>query len=414
MRSYLSREVFPYSAFYRARFQAAGLGHRDVGARGALPRLSMTTLADIDDPAAIVLRPDEATIQKYARFGLVARVAWAKFRGTQSLVNQRFIDPMFKPVHWHVDEGIPIGSSPDDLERLGELGRRWLERAGLQPYDVVAGLLPAGPNLPYWQLVLGCRHAGVSAIHLGAAATAQQVAAVAPTVIAGRPSDLVRLLEPANGDDRAGRAVRGVHTALVAGERLDDATRQRLLARLPAGAVVVAAWSPPGARAMWSECRGGDGFHIAPDSELVEIVDPLSGVPVTGRADGEIVWSAIGWRGSVLLRLRTAAYGRLDDAPCPACGRATGRVMLTAVEPPFAAVLSAHPGIAAWQAELRAVDGVEELLVFFAPTATGHPGRLVRDLDRHLAATQYVVVPRDELDLRLDEHGGRRLVDLRD
>ena len=411
---YLSGDVFPYSAFYRARFEGAGLGHRDVGSAAALRRLPTMTLADIDDPAAIVLRPDEASIQRYAGIGLVARVAWAKLRGTQSLLNERLIDPMFKPVHWHVDEGIPIGSSPVDIERLGELGRRWLERAGLDPYDVVAGLLPAGPSLPYWQLVLGCRHAGVSAIHLGAHATPAQLAAVGPTVIAGRPTDLLRMLEPANGDDTVARAVARVHTVLVAGDRLDEATRSRIVNRLPSSTVAVAAWAPPGARALWSECRGGDGYHVAPDSELIEIIDPLSGVPLAGHADGEIVWSALGWRGSVLLRLRTAAYGALDGAPCPTCGRTTPRVKLTAVDPPFTAVLSAHPGIAAWQAELRWIDGVEELLVFVAPASGSHPGRLLRDIDRHLAATQYVVLPRPELDARIAEHGGRRLVDLRD
>jgi phenylacetate-CoA ligase len=413
LRRYLVGEVFAYSPFYRSRFQAAGLGHRDVSAADALSRLPLTTLADIDDPAAIVLRPDEASIQRYARIGIVARVAWAKFRGTQSLFNQRVIDPLFKPVHWHVDEGIPMGSTLDDIERLGELGRRWLEQAGLGPYDVVAGLLPAGPNLPYWQLVLGCRNAGVSAIHLGPSASAAQVAAVGPTVIAGHPSDLLRLLAPANGDAAAAGAVARVHTVLVAGDRLDENTRARLAARVPAGAIVVAAWAPPGVRALWSECRDGDGFHLAPDAEMVEIVDPRSGVPLPGR-EGEIVWSAIGWRGSALLRLRTSACGALDESPCLSCGRTTPRVRLTAVEPSFTAVLSAHPGIAAWQAELRSVDGTEELLVFVTPSGTGHPGRLLRDLDRHLGVTQYVVVRRDELDARLAEHGGRRLVDLRD
>jgi hypothetical protein len=116
----------------------------------------------------------------------------------------------------------------------------------------------------------------------------------------------------------------------------------------------------------------------------------------------------------VLLRLRTAAFGTLDESPCPTCGRTTPRLVLTAVEPPFTAMLSAHPGIAAWQVEMRIVDGHPELLVFVSPSGNGHPGRLVRDLDRHLAATQYVVVPRTELDERLDEHEGRRLVDLRD
>ena len=75
--------------------------------------------------------------------------------------------------------------------------------------------------------------------------------------------------------------------------------------------------------------------------------------------------------------------------------------------------LSAHPGVDAWQVELRSVDGVDELLVFVTPSDSTHPGRLLRDLDRHLGATQYVILERGELDERLAEHDGRWLVDLR-
>ena len=79
------------------------------------------------------------------------------------------------------------------------------------------------------------------------------------------------------------------------------------------------AWAPPGARALWSECRGGGaGYHTAPDTELVE----------TDRGTGELLWSAIGWKGSVFLRLATRMRANIDESPCPRCRRTTPRVLL--------------------------------------------------------------------------------------
>ena len=54
-------------------------------------------------------------------------------------------------------------------------------------------------------------------------------------------------------------------------------------------------------------------------------------------------------------------------------------------------VLDEHPGVAAWQAEYRRVDGADELIVFVAPAGVDRLGPLFRELDLTLSATQYVV-----------------------
>jgi hypothetical protein len=82
-------------------------------------------------------------------------------------------------------------------------------------------------------------------------------------------------------------------------------------------------------------------------------------------------------------------------------------------EPTFAKVLDSHPAVQAWQAELRTVDGHEELIVFLSLEANGRPGRLLRQLDRHLTVTQFVVLDRKRLDARISSHGDTRVLDLR-
>ena len=411
LRRYLAQDVYPYSPYYQVCFDEAGVGQRGVKTRDDLDQLPLTTFDDVVNPASVVLRPDEQSIQQFARISLVARVFWAKLWRREWAVNQRLIDPVYKPLHWHVDDGFPIGSSAEDVERLAELGRRWLELAGVARYDVLVSVLPPGPNLAYWQLVLGSRQAGVSALHMNPSTTVEQLAAARPNVIAGRPSDLVRLLEAARPVDRN---LDGLRTVLVAGGRLDDVTRRHLTSLVDGQAAVVTAWAPPGVRSLWTQCREGDGFHSAPDVELLDVVDPLSGVPVADGTEGEVVWTALDWKGTVFLRLRTGVYGAVDTSPCPACGRSTPRLIPTSTaEPRFARVLDSHPGVQGWQAELRTVDGQEELIVYISLEPNGRPGRLLRELDRHLTVTQFVVLDRRRLDARLSSHGDTRVLDLR-
>ena len=411
LRRYLAQDVYPYSPFYQVRFDEAGVGQRGVKTRAELDRLPLTTLDDIVNPASVVLRPDEQSIQQYARIGLVARVFWAKLWRREWAVNQRLIDPVYKPLHWHVDDGFPIGCSAEDVDRLAELGRRWLELAGVARYDVLVSVLPPGPNLAYWELVLGSRQAGVSALHLNPSTTIEQLAAARPNVVAGRPNDLVRLLEAARPIERNLEALR---TVLVAGARLDEDARRHLTRLLDGRAAIVTAWAPPGVRSMWCQCREGEGLHTAPDAELLEVVDPLSGVPVADGTEGEVVWTSLDWKGTVFLRLRTGVYGSVAPGACPACGRSTPRLLpASTTAPRFARVLDSHPKVHGWQAELRTVDGQEELIVFISLEPNGRPGQLLRELDRQLAVTQFVVLDRRRLDARISSHGDTRVLDLR-
>ena len=86
---------------------------------------------------------------------------------------------------------------------------------------------------------------------------------------------------------------------------------------------------------------------------------------------------------------------------------------MSTAEPKFARVLDAHPKVQAWQAELRTVDGREELIVYISLEPNGRPGRLLRELDRDLTVTQFVVLDRRRLDARVSSHGDTRVLDLR-
>ncbi|HET7488001.1 MAG TPA: hypothetical protein VFJ85_08735 [Acidimicrobiales bacterium] len=392
---YLDDEVAAYAPALRQRLTADG--GRVPGSAAELARVTPVTLEDVSEPASLVLRPP---------------VPMGESRRKRR--RRRRVLRRYKPVHWMVQAGVPVGSSEEDLERLAGMGAEWLRGSGVRPDDVLLGFLPAGPHLPYWQLVLGARAYGVPAFHVPPVPRPADAARLLPSVLAGRPGDLARLL---SADDEEGGTLDGwrsrVRVVLAAGEPLDDGLRSRLHALLPPRVTLVSAWAPPGARAMWWECKGGIDLHTWPDAEVIQIADPLSGTAVPPGADGEVVWTALGWSGTVLVRLRTGVFASLEDEPCPSCKRPGPRLTVTSGEPSFLRVLDRHAGVARWQAELRVVDGIEELLVFLTPRSGTPLPRLLAELDAELAATQYVVLDEGTLDARLARHGDHRVVDTR-
>lgn len=388
---YLVHDVALHAPALRQRLAGVAGGGR-LKSADDLARMDPMTLADVDDPGALVLRP---------------RIP----RRTKGALE---MERSYKPVHWLVQDGVPIGSSASDVERLGTLSSRWLSATGVRADDVVLGFLPAGPHLPYWQLVLGAMRLGVSAIFVPPVPTPGDVARLRPSVLVGRPYDLARLLDdPSAGARAAGWRTR-VRVLIAAGEPLDDALRERLQGLLVAqDATVVSAWAPPGVRAMWWQCPGGSALHTWPEAELVQIADPLSATPAPPGADGEVIWTALGWHGTVMVRLRTGVIASLDPGRCPACGGKGPLLSVTSGTPSFLGVLDEHGGVADWQAELRdTVDG-EELFVFLSPRPGVRLPELLAELDAELFATQYVVLDRATLDARLAANGDRKVVDLR-
>ncbi len=78
--------------------------------------------------------------------------------------------------------------------------------------------------------------------------------------------------------------------------------------------------------------------------------------------------------------------------------------------PPVEAVFEGDPDVAEWQVEYRSVGGRTETIVMLAPVWGAAVVPLIRRLDRHLRATQFVVLTADDLAERVDAAGGRRIV----
>jgi len=382
----LARDIrfhtYPFSVHWRSVLDRAGVGRKEIRGQADLRRLPVIDLGELprEQWPELVLRPGLATIVREGPRLTAARAVVASLTGGRHRFG-RNVDHRYKPVHWVLASGVPVGYSSADLARLADLGSGLLVRLGIERDDVLVNLDPGGASLTYWQLVLGARRLGTAALHAGSLEPAE-VAALRPSALAGSPDGL-RRLRPGAGELR-----RAVRTVVVTGE-LPDAKDRLELAELFPGAVLTMAWAPAGVRALWGECRASieagesTGLHTWPGTEVIEVWS--EGTP----ARGELLWTGVGWRGTAFLRLRTHTVATIEDRPCPACGRAG--VRLRDVVPAPEAVLSAEPAIRRWRVERRAASTRPQLIVFLELADGAEAGPLLRRLDRRVGATQYVV-----------------------
>ncbi len=407
LAGFVAGEVLPFSPYYRERLVGAGLtGRRLLGRAGALSRLPPTELGAVA-PASFVLRPTRA-----AMAGSRWRWRWRAdgLLGRRSRFTANVLEPLYRPIHWDRHDGVLVGSSAADLDRLGDVGRRWLELAGVEHRDIVVDLHPVPTTLAFWQLTLGCRAAGVQLVHLGSTAVPAAIADIQPMVLAGPPSVVHGALDRLR--DQSSPLYR-LRTLLVTGSGPLHQATAPLRGLVGLDVAILAAWAPPGVRALWAQCREAGALHTWPDTELLEIVDPSSGVGAPDGANGQLLWNGVGWRGTALLRLRTGVFGTIRRDRCPGCGRTSPRIEIVDMEPQFAAVLDGNAGVALWQAELRRVNGTEELVVYLTPTRQADLVAVLDELDEEIGVTQFVVLSRSELTRRLAAAGDARIVDRR-
>lgn len=314
LRHYVRFELHAHGEHHRARLERAGLTAGRLKRLDDLLPVLPITLAGVA-PNDLVLSPDERSLAKLGDPAQRRRARWTRLTGQYGEFRRTEVAPRYKPILWYAADGVWLGVTAVDLDRLAELGRRLLEHVGVRPRDRLVLLVPPVPDLAFWQVLLGARRAGVPLVPVAQETPPTHVARLQPTSLLGGPDSLALVL--AAVDLPSARTV-------VALGRPDD--RARLAELAPPDAELSVAWSPPGVRALWPECREGAIVHTFPDTELVEVIEPDTGRPAGRGEPGRVVWTGIGWFGTAFLRLDTGLVARLHRDPCPHCGRTTPRL----------------------------------------------------------------------------------------
>jgi phenylacetate-coenzyme A ligase PaaK-like adenylate-forming protein len=150
-----------------------------------------------------------------------------------------------------------------------------------------------------------------------------------PDVLIGMPTFVYHVLRAAVDE---GMHCPRLSKIVLGGEKAPVGMRRRLraLAReLGANAVdVLPTYGFTEAKMAWPQCpceqpQESSGYHLSPDFGIVEIIDPATGEQVAEGEPGEIVWTPLEARGSVVLRYRTGdvVSGGIVYGKCPHCGR---------------------------------------------------------------------------------------------
>ncbi len=201
-----------------------------------------------------------------------------------------------------------------------------------------------------------------------------------PDVLIGMPTFIYHVLQQAVAEKRDWPDIKRI---VLGGEKVPPGLRGKLRALCSQlgslGVHVISTYGFTEAKMAFPECptmphEGASGFHLYPDLALVEIVNPKTGDPVPPGEPGEIVFTPLDARGTVVLRYRTGdiAEGGLTWEACPHCGRRCPRLVgpisrvserrmlnldkLKGTLVDFNVLehlLDDQRGIAAWQIELR-------------------------------------------------------------
>ena len=173
------------------------------------------------------------------------------------------------------------------------------------------------------------------------------------------------------------------------------------------------------------------GYHLYPDTEIFEIIDPKTGEVKGEGEDGGLVYTSIDARGSVVLRYRTGDFvkGGITTEPCPYCQRRIPRIssditrlsdvkdfQLSKIKGAlvdlnhFTSVLNERKTIDEWKIELCKKNNdpveVDQIVAYLCPTSRCDREQVEKEIRKKmLLATE--VAPNEVHFVTLQEMVGR-------
>lgn len=390
LRHYLRRVVLPFSAHYRKLFHEAGIQVDSIRTLEDLQRIPFTTKVDLlntpERPQKFrdfLVVPEEKVLARRPSTILQALVRGRK-RVKQELESE------FRPIFLTFTTGrsaepTSFFYTQHDLTNLMTAARRLVEVCTSKPEDRLLNTLPFAPHLAFWLTHYAGTAGGIMTLSsgggkvMGTEGNIRLLRSFKPNVLIGIPTFVYHLMHQAVEQGVHCENLKGI---VLAGEKVSDGLRHKLrdLATELGGkdVDVLATYGFTEAKQAWAECPShgqlSSGYHLYPDLGVMEVVDPKTGKTVGPEQPGELVFTPLDARGTVVLRYRTGDYidGGLTYEPCPHCGRRLPRLVgnisrrsevremnLDKIKGTLVDfnqmehVLDDAPDIGAWQVELR-------------------------------------------------------------
>jgi phenylacetate-coenzyme A ligase PaaK-like adenylate-forming protein len=289
--------------------------------------------------------------------------------------------------------------------------------------DRIVNMFPYAPHLAFWQTHYAMIAYNVFAVStgggkvMGTDGNIRITRKVNPNAIIGMPTFVYHMLTQALEESCT---FSNLSTLVLGGEKVPAGMRKKLaelVAQLGGQeASVVATYGFTEAKMAFGECpfaldQEPSGYHLYPDLGVVEVVDPTSDESVEDGEPGEIVYTSLDSRGSVVLRYRTGDFidGGLTYEPCPYCGRRMprlvgnisrqsevrelklGKLKGTLVDfNELEHVLDDAANVGAWQIELRKLNDdpleLDEVILHIEKKGSIDEAALTAELSDYLAA----------------------------
>jgi phenylacetate-coenzyme A ligase PaaK-like adenylate-forming protein len=437
---FLNETVYPFHPYYRALFDKLKIDPRKIRSAADLQALPFTSKADLlptaEEPEKFrrfVITPDPAALRKRAR-----TIVRAIVHGREHV--RRELEREFRPIFMTATTG--RSSSPVaffftdyDLRNLRQAGERLIETFETTTEQRAVNMFPFAPHLAFWQVALGAMEYGLLVLSTGGGkvmGTEGNIAVIdriKPDCIIGIPTFVYHVLRLASEE---GRRWPKISKIVLGGEKAPQGMKRKLIElcqKMGAGEVtVLSTYGFTEARMAWGECPASlhksadgsiksSGFHLYPDKEIFEVINPDTGKTVGEGEAGELVYTCIDGRGSVVLRYRTGDFvdGGVTWEPCPYCKRTVPRIIgnisraSNVKDLNFSKVkgtivnfndlqmlLDDVPEVMEWQLEIRKRNDdpleCDELVLHFAPSDSVDPAALEQKV-RALFAQRSEVTP---------------------
>lgn len=346
LHAFINTHVYPFSPHYRKIFDDNKIDPASIRCVADLKRLPFTSKLDLvskDNPQQFrefILQPDLEKIKKsWPKIKLLSLALQSAIKGKEFVQDK--LAKEYRPVFMTFTTGttnspVPFTYSRYDLDNLNLSGSRMVSLFNIKSDEKIVNIFPFAPHLAFWQTFFGALEANVFALSTGGGkvmGTEGNLAALIrtkPSVILGVPSyiyHLVRFAQERKAD------LSFINKVVLGAAKVTDGYKQKLAEMLAdCGAKNVFIFGTYGfteARTAWAECPTGNhlssGYHLYPDKEIFEIIDPQTGEVKGPGEDGELVYTSLDARASVVLRYRTGdfVHGGITHEPCPYCGRMT-------------------------------------------------------------------------------------------
>ncbi|MCF6312191.1 MAG: AMP-binding protein [Verrucomicrobiales bacterium] len=348
LRRFLKQTVLPFSKHYRELFHQHGLSPEDLQSWGDLSKIPFTSKKDLlsspehpDRSKDFVIIPDEALLKR--RPETIFRALTRGTKNAKASLEQEYRPIMMTSTTGRSSEPVPFFYSHHDIDNLKLTGRRLMEICESQTDFRHINLFPFAPHLAFWQAHYAgtgfntfCISTGGGKV-MGTSGNVMLIGKIQPDALIGMPTFIYHVLSEAIAE---GVRCDSLKRLVLGGEKVPNGMRRKLralAAELGSDHVeVMATYAFTESKTAWPECPAhgtekaqSSGYHLYPDLGIIEIINPDTGESVAEGEAGEIVYTPLDSRGSVILRYRTGDLisGGITYQTCPQCGRSCPRLL---------------------------------------------------------------------------------------